>query len=181
MINNAQLKNVLLIAAFVITGMFILQGMKAAQTLRDKARDQDAQTETIIRWKQSYQALAGTRQKWEKSFRKEDSVQDMVGIAKHLELVNYGLETDGDHMILSKVEPVMQANQAIGLIRICLATGSTNGDGFLVAATNYEALMTGIDRLAKRADISIGAITLQGDKTFPLAKLTDFCVMLRNS
>jgi hypothetical protein len=50
-----------------------------------------------------------------------------------------------------------------------------------VRATNYQTLLNGIDRLAKRPDIYIGNIALQGDRTFPLARLGDFCVYLRNN
>ena len=177
---NAQFKNILLVASCIVTAMFVVQGFKASNILVEKARMQEAETDTIDRWKQSYQALAGSRDKWDKSFRKGDAVQDIVALAEHIGLANYGLETDSDNMVLSKVDQVAHANQQIGLTRICLATGTTSGDGFLVAAANYEALLTGIDRLSKRLDITIGNISLQGDKAFPIAKLGDFCVLLRN-
>lgn len=177
---NAQLKKVLLIASAAITVMFVVQGIKASNILNDKAQAQAAETDTIARWKQSYQALGGARQKWDASFRKVDSVPDIVGLASHIDLAKYGLETDGDNMVLSKIEPMLQSGQPLGLTKICLATGSANGGGFLVAAQNYEALLVGIEKLSKRLDITMGNISLQGDKAFPVAALGDFCVLLRN-
>jgi hypothetical protein len=177
---NAKVNKVVWAAAAVVATMFIYQGTVASKSLRAKVQEQTEQTETVVRWKQSYKALAATRAKWDQSFQRSDAIQDLVGLAEHLGLKRYGLETDRDNMHLLKIEQVQQNNLPIGLTKFCLATGSGSGSNFLVAAENYERLLTGVDRLAKRPDISLGTISLEGDKAFPIAKLGEFCVLLRN-
>lgn len=177
---NAKVNKVVWAASAVVATMFIYQGTVAMKSLRVKVQEQTEQTETVVRWKQSYKALAATRGKWDRSFQRSDAIQDLVGLASHLGLERYGLQTDRDNMHLLKIEQVQQNNLPIGLTKFCLATGSGNGNNFLVAAENYEKLLTGVDHLAKRADISLGTISLEGDKAFPIAKLGEFCVLLRN-
>jgi len=177
---NAKVNKVVWAASVVLAAMFIFQGTVANKALRAKVLEQTEQTETVVRWKQSFKALAATRGKWDRSFQRSDAIQDLVGLASHLGLERYGLQTDRDNMHLLKIEQVQQNNLAIGLTRFCLATGSGNGNNFLVAAENYEKLLVGVDRLAKRSDISLGTISLEGDKAFPIAKLGEFCVLLRN-
>lgn len=177
---NAKVNKVVWAASAVVAAMFIFHGTVANKALRAKVLEQTEQTETVVRWKQSYKALAATREKWDRSFQRSDAIQDLVGLASHLGLERYGLQTDRDNMHLLKIEQVQQNNLPIGLTRFCLATGSGSGNNFLVAAENYEKLLVGVDRLAKRADISLGTISLEGDKAFPIAKLGEFCVLLRN-
>lgn len=177
---NAKVNKVIWVASAIVAVMFFIQGTVANKALRAKVLEQTEQTETVVRWKQSYKALAATREKWNHSFQRSESIQDLVGLASHLGLERYGLQTDRDNLHLLKIERVQQNNLPIGLTRFCLATGSGNGNDFLVAAENYEKLLLGVEKLAKRPDISLGTIALEGDRAFPIAKLGEFCVLLRN-
>jgi len=179
---NNQLKNFMLIASFLIAGLFVFKGWKASAILRDKTVAQLAEAETIYQWKQSYKALSGTRAKWENNYPRLDAMQqDSGALTAHVNLTQYGLQTDSDNVVVSSVDALTGGGQPLGLTKICLSTGSSNGNSLLVAADNYENLMKGVDRLSKRPDISLGNIVLQGGKSFPIARLGDFCVLLKNS
>lgn len=178
---NSQFKNLLMVCAFIIAGLFITQGMKAYGTLGAKVVAQDAATEGLMRFKEMFSALSGSREKWDKFYRREDSVQDLVTLLAAVNFEQYGIETDNDNVVVTKVEPVKQGDADLGLTKICLSTGVGDGGTLFVRAANYQALLNGIDRLAKRPDIYIGNIALQGDRAFPLARLGDFCVYLRNN
>jgi hypothetical protein len=178
---DTQFKNVLVGAACIVSAMFVLQGLRAGSILDEKIKAQVAEMETVVRWRQSYRALIVPFQRWEKVFRKQDTIPDIVGLVAHVGLEKYGLQTDSDNVVISHVDPqIVYSGEKIGLAKICLATGSSSNGGFLVAAENYELLMQGIKHLAKRNDILIGNISLEENKAFPIAKLGDFCILLRN-
>ncbi len=178
---NTQFKKMLIISACIVSGMFVMQGLKAYGTLNGKAVAQDAVTENLVRWKEMFLALSESRQKWDNSFRREDTVEDMVHLISHVGFEKYGIETDNDNAILTKVEQITQGESPIGITKICMATGAGDGGALFVRAQNYQTLMKGIEQLARRPDIYIATISLQGDKAFPLAKLGDFCILLRNN
>lgn len=178
---NSQFTRVLVFAACIIAGMFVMQGVKAYGTLNAKVVAQNAATEGLMRWKEMYSALSESRGRWDKSYRREDSIQDLVSLLGHINFEQYGIETDNDNAVVLKVEPVRQSELDLGLTKICLATGVGDGGVLFLRAQSYQGLLNGIDRLARRPDIYIGNISLQGDRAFPLAKLGDFCVLLRNN
>lgn len=178
---NTRFKRALLISACIVAVMFGLQGMKAFSTLNAKSIAQDAVTESVVRWKEMFTALGDSRKQWERSYRREDSIEDMVSLLNHIGFDKYGVETDDDNAFVTKVEPVVHGESPLGLTKVCLGTGVGDGATLFLRSTSYTALLTGIDKLAGRPDIAIGNITLQGDKAFPLAKLGDFCVLFRTS
>lgn len=169
----------LLVAIGVVVVMG-LQGVNAYRTLTEKASAQEAVTESVQRWKQSYMAVADSVKHWEANYRRDDTVQDLVSLFSIIDLGAYGLRADTDKLILNKVDPVAQNGMHIGLTKVCLATaGGVESAGLDVQADNYTALFAGLKRLAQRPDIYINTITVKGDKAVPLASLGDFCVLLR--
>jgi hypothetical protein len=173
-----KLPMLIAISFLIIAGV---QGLKAYRTLAEKASAQERATENIERWKQSYMALSGIIKRWESSYRHENSIQDLMSLYNVIGLKEYGLQTDVDTMILNKVEPVTQNGSALGLTCVYLASaGSGDSSGFEVRASSYQNLFAGLKQLSERPDIYIGMITIKGDKT-PVAKLGDFCVLLRQS
>lgn len=180
MINVGQATKIPLFFALVLAAVLMVQGIKAHRTLVAKAEAQGAVTESVERWKQSYMALADTVRKWESSYRREDSIQDLVSLYSVVGLADYGLIADTDAVIVHKIEPVTQNGMALGITRICLASATAGDNGGLqVQGANYQALFAGIKRLANRPDIYIGTINIKGDRAVPIASLGDFCVLLR--
>jgi len=169
----------LLVALGVVVAMG-LQGVNAYRTLTEKAAAQDAVTESVQRWKQSYMAVADSVQRWEADYPRDDAVQDLVSLFSIIDLGAYGLRSNTDKIILNKVDPVIENGMHIGLTKVCLATaGGVESAGLDVESDNYKTLFAGLKRLAQRPDIYIGTITVKGDKAVPLASLGEFCVLLR--
>lgn len=177
---NTQRKKMALIVALFIAGILIMEAFFGHQILVRKATDQDVVSESLQRWKTSYMALADSRLQWDKNYRRESSVQDTASLFAYLGLANYGLTSDPDNIILTKVEQVTSNSAAIGLTKICMANGTGDGGALVVEASNYQTLLLGVEKLAKRPDIFLGNISVQGDKLVPIAKLGDFCILLRN-
>lgn len=176
---NASTK-VLIAMALGFTAISATQGIKAYKILVAKAMAQEDVTESVHRWKQNYMALGESVRRWERDYRRQDTVQDLMSLYAAVSLGGYGLSSDTDAMILYKVAPVAQNGMPIGLTRVCLASnGSGDASALEVQAPNYQELFGGIKRLAQRPDISIGTITIKGDKKVPAANLGDFCVLLR--
>lgn len=169
---------------FVVTLVVILlyQGWQALSILQTKARSQHAVTEGVYQWKQSYLALREVLGNWEKAYRRDDSVQDLVSLYAMIGLSDYGLQTDADSVILNSVEPITQNNIPIGLTKICLiSTQGADRESLLVQAADYESLFRGLSQLADQPDIHIGTISIKGDSAAALASLGHFCVLLRTS
>ena len=177
---NAQTKKIAYFLAIFGALIFGYEGVRGYQVMSAKASQQEEVTETMQRFKSSFMALADSRSKWDKSYHRESSVQDIVSLFALVELEKYGLTTDADSLVLSKVEQVTGSNAPIGLTKICISSGSMDSFALVVQAPNYQNLMTGIGQLAKRPDIYLGNIDVKGDKQIPIAKLGDFCLLLRN-
>ena len=177
---NSQTKKLAYFLAIFVAMIFAYEGVRGYQVLLAKAVQQDEVTETMLHFKSAFMALADSRAKWDKSYRRESSVQDIVSLFSIVELGKYGLAADTDSLVLSKVEQVTGSNAPLGLTKICISSGSMDSFGLVVQAPNYQNLMTGIEQLAKRPDIYLGNIEVKGDKQIPIAKLGDFCLLLRN-
>ncbi|MCX7173833.1 MAG: hypothetical protein D4S02_05995 [Rhodocyclaceae bacterium] len=160
--------------------VFAVQGIKAYNILKEKAAAQAAVTESVERWKQSYMALSDTVKKWDSNYRKDSTIQDLLSLYTLVGLADYGLIADTDGVVVHRIEQVTVNGVALGLTRICLASSSGSEMGALqVQGGNYQTLFAGLKRLAARPDIHIGTINIKGDRSFPVASLGDFCVLLR--
>jgi hypothetical protein len=178
---NLPTKSIAFWFACALAVIASLAGIKANKTLNSKAVAQEGVTQSLERWHQSYQALGESRVKWAKSFQREDSVQDVISLIGLLDLNSYGLLTDTDSVVLTKVEQIKHNDAVLGLTKICMGTGTGDGGALEVKSQNYQTLLNGIEMLAKRSDIYIGNIALQGDKGVPIARLGEFCILLRNN
>jgi len=180
---NLQLKNGPVAFAVALGLLFAWEGYKGHTTLVAKAAEQDKVTESVQRWKSSYEALADVRQRWDKYYQPTSAIRDIVSSNQSLYakvgLERYGLRTDQDNLVLNTDNPVTQNGTPIGLIKACMGTGTAEGGALIVEADNYAQLFDGINKLSRRPDIYIGNITVEGDKPQPLAKLGDFCMYLR--
>ena len=180
MIRIRQATKLPLFFACVFGLLFLSQGLNAYRIMSNKALAQDLITESVERWKQSYLALADTSKKWEKSYRKEDTIQDLVTLYASIGLSEYGLVADQDAVIVYKIDPVLHNEMALGLTRYCLASSTTGeNNGLQVQAVNYQMLFAGLKRLTSRPDIFVGTINIKGGGDVPIANLGEFCVLLR--
>lgn len=168
--------------ALLFAAMLGYQGLQAYKKLVEKAQAQEAVMESVQRWKESFRALAGSVQRWERSYRREDSVHDLVTLYSVINLANYGLSADIDTVGLQKVSSVEEGGVSLGLTKICIASSSAGDAGTLeVKAPNYQVLFSGLQSLAERPDLYIGTIAVLGDRPVPVARLGEFCVLLRKN
>lgn len=177
---DARTKTMGILFACAVVAMAANIGIKSHKILKDKAQAQDSVTQSLERWEQSYQALGASRDAWNKNYQLESSVQDVLSLMGLVNLKSYGLVTDIDNLVLTKAEQVMQNDVPIGLTKICMGTGAGDGGALQVQAYTYQALLDGISQLTKRPDIYLGNITVQGKSAVPMARLGEFCVLMRN-
>ena len=165
--------------ALAFSAILATGGVKGYKILSNKAGEQDAVTESVIRWKQNYLALAESIKRWDASYRREESIPDMLSLIAAVNLGTYGLASDPDTIMIQKIDQVRRGNASIGLSSVCLASAGAPGAGALeVNAPSYAALFAGLQRLAGRADVSIGSIAIRVEKGTPIGSLGDFCVLL---
>lgn len=165
-----------------LVAILLYQGWQSLSVLQAKAQSQDAVTEGVYQWRQSYLALREVLAQWEKAYRRDDSVQDLVSLYAMIGLSEYGLQTDADSVILNSVEPITQNSIPLGLTKICLiSTKGADRESLMVQAADYERLFQGLSQLADQPDIHIGTISIKGDSAAAVASLGHFCVLLRTS
>lgn len=171
-----------MVAAMALSAILVVQGTKGYRVLAEKASAQEAVTESVQRWRQSYLALAEAVKRWGVLYAREDSVQDLVSLYGLVNVEKYGLQVDKDSLVLSNVDQESRSGMSIGLSRICLATGGAGeGAALEVRANTYQALFAGVKALAARRDIYISTISIKGAKALPTAYLGDFCVLMRKA
>lgn len=167
-----------LLLALIFAGVLYNGGTVAYKHLQTKTASQIAVNESIERWKQSYKSLQTVSVEWKNKYKPASSVPDIRTLIALIDLPSVGLESDTDNLILVSVDQVQQENFNIGLTKICLGTTSNE---LVVRSTSYTGLLSAINKLGKREDISIGSIKVESVlHKQPQAKLGQFCIFLRN-
>lgn len=174
---KSSMDRTVVFGAFALAIVFLTAAVPGYRTLGAKASAQAVITDKLHRWQQSYRALTKATAAWDSSYMPESSVRDLLTLVGLVHIGSYGLSINPDKLTLSRVEAVKHGGVALGLTRVCLATGG--GKTLAVSADHYRDLINGVARLAVRPDIEIGSFTIEGDKPAPVAALGDFCILLR--
>lgn len=174
--------NKTMFAAILAAGILSYSGYMGMTLLMEKAAQQQAETEVVQRWKNSYQALGKSRTAWERRYPSLSKYNDLLALFRSLSLARYGLSADPDQLSVLKVENVQHNGMSVGLTRVCVgSSGAASNAGLLVNASGYSALLDGVSKLAARKDIEMSAITVSSDAAgAPQATIGDFCMLLRN-
>lgn len=182
---DLQSKKLIQLVAVAAFGMLVTQGFAVRKVILEKAAAQSTVVDGLERWRQQYLAVSESKARWDKQYRRLDSIQGITGVIEMVDLAAYGLTADPDRILfmqateLTHGTPGTQATVPLGLMSICLASSGSERGVLEVSAPTYQALMSGIDKLARRPDIQIGNISVKGDNKEPVGKLGDFCVLLR--
>lgn len=182
---DLQSKKLIQLVAIAAFGILVTQGIAVRKIILEKAAAQETVVDGLERWRQQYLAVSESKATWDRRYRRLDSVHGVDGVIEMINLASYGLSADPDRVLITQATeithgtPGTQASVPLGLVSICLATTGSERGVFDVSAPSYQALMAGIDKLARRPDIQIGNISVKGDNKEPVGKLGDFCVLLR--
>lgn len=178
---NSQMKNVLLGTALIVAGVFAHSGFTGHKILTVKIDTQAENVEGLRRYSATYKAAEEGRKNFDRVYKRLPSLRHNLALLEIANFSAYGVETDTDNLVVNAATGVMEGDVYFGLVRACLTTGVGGGDTLFLRAPNYVALQNGISRLAERPDVEIGSITLVGNGPFPLAKLSKFCILMRES
>lgn len=163
--------------ASAAAAILLQAGVLGYRQLADKAHQQSSISSSVARWKHSYLALAGTQERWEKSFQSVEQLPDLLSVARLLRLADYGLHANSDALELKSAEPVQSNGIALGLNKLCLGTG---GDSFVIEAANYETLFSGLEKLAQRHDLLVDNVRIVGEKSVAQARIGLMCLYFRS-
>ena len=177
MVKQGNSSLLLLMLSVALAGVLVSGGVSSYRTLSSKAKEQQDITESVMRWKRSYLALAGTQERWKKTYPAASSIPDLLTLISLLDLPSLGLKADTDKLVLKTDEQVTANNVPVGLTKLCIGTGQEN---FVVEAGSYDLLLKGVDRLAHRSDLFVDNISVVGDKDVPQARIGDLCMLLRS-
>lgn len=166
-----------LIVALLFGSILLVGGIAAYKALNKRTSEQLSINDSINRWKQSYKALQVVVREWNATFHSSANRLDDRGIISLINLSGAGLTAETDYLVLVSNTQVTSHNQDLGLSKICLGT---KGENFMISAPTYGELLSGLDRLAARTDLTINTVTIVGEAAFPQASLGGFCVLIRN-
>jgi hypothetical protein len=173
--NGVNLLHVAL--AMAVSGVLVMGAMDSAKMLHDKSGVQQSNTNLLQRWKDSYLSLKTSIAQWQGSYMSTKDVPDIDAVGALIDPEKYGLIVNLDKLKVISAKPVDAAGLGLDLTKLCLGSG---GDYLAVSAKNYPVLLDGLAQLSKRPDIYIGSIAIGGEGTTTQARLTNFCVYLRN-
>lgn len=176
---NARMKNVFVVTAVAIAAVFMHSGLAGHNILKKKIDTQIENVEGLRRYSATYKAAEDGRKKFERIYKKLPALRHNLALLEIADFNAYGVETDTDNLVVKVAEGVVAGDVYIGLVRACLTTGVGGGDTLYLRAPNYVSLQSGIERLAARPDVELGSITLIGKGPFPIAKLKNFCILMR--
>jgi hypothetical protein len=168
---------IVLLLSVALAAVLGIAGVQGYKTMSNKAKEQTAITESVVRWKRSYMALAGTQDRWEKTYKAASGIPDMLTLVSLLNLTAYNLSADTDQLVLKSDEQVTANGEVLGLTKLCLGTGQEN---FIVEADSYGRLLAGVEQLARRSDVFLDNISVVGDKAVPQARIGEMCLLLRS-
>lgn len=160
-----------------LAGVLVIGGINGHKTMSAKAKEQDGITESVVRWKRSYMALAGTQERWVKTYKSATGIPDLLSLVSLLNLPDYYLSANTDELVLKSVEQVTANGVELGLTKLCM---STEQEHFVVEAGTYDALLKGVEKLASRKDLYLDNISILGDKPIPQARIGELCLLLRS-
>lgn len=170
-------KFLLFMFALVMAAILFSAGLQGYKTLSEKAKQQRAVTESILRWKKSFLALSGTQDRWNKTFVKGSTIRDWRALKSMLDLNAYGLKAEGESLGFKSDPEVTSNGIPLKLKKVCLVTGGAN---FVIQAASYEQLLAGVERMSRRRDLYIDNVSIVGDKQVPEAVISDMCIFVRS-
>lgn len=164
-----------LIVSIAIAGVLGSSGYHGYLAMREKAQDQAQAVADFRKWKADYTSLLPVDEKWKTSLRSVAEAKDLLSV---YELLGKAPTTNPDALLVEKIEPFKQAEHLLFATRVCL--GSTGGSGVTFDAPNFTQLMDGLDVLAKRPDVQMGAVRLTQGLGKAKASVTGLCLLLRD-
>lgn len=178
---NSQMKNAVLATAVIIACIVVQSGVNAHKILATKIDAQTENVEVLHRFSATFKAAEDGRKKFDRVYKPLPLLRHNLALLDIANFKAYGVETDTDNLVVRDAKGVLAGDVYIGIVKACLTTGVGSADTLFLGATTYPALQSGLERLAERPDIEIGSITLVGNGPFPIAKLKNFCILMRES
>lgn len=167
------------LVSFAVCAICAFNGQQLNKIFREKISAQNQVTESVHRWTDSFNALNASIKRWDATFKKESSIQDLRGLIALANFDAAGLGVSVDGLSIASVEPVLRNGAPIGLTMMCLASqGAGDVRSVEVNAKDYKSLFEGIRSITGRSDISVSSINIRGDRKAPTAILGNFCVLL---
>lgn len=178
-LNPAQ-KRALSIAMLGIAAVLSWRAWDAWQVFEMKAAAQNRETSAIMDYTRRHEALKAIEKKFDSDYPAEAMFSDWASYFAYLDFPSTGLEVDVDNLTLGIAEiPPNEPGGGLGLRRACI--GGAAGADLVVKAKTYAALLSGLDKLIRRPQITASAVTIAGDRLTPEARISTFCLLFRKN
>lgn len=164
-----------LLVAVLVAGMLGSSGYEAYKAMDHKADTQAEAVADFQEWKRQYTQLLPLEEKWVQTLRPLSEAKDLYSIHQ---MLGEQPSSNPDTLLVDKLDRVLQNERDLGAQRVCLSSGY--GGGMAFSEKDFPTLMAGLEALAKRPDIQMGAIRLSQDKAQARAVVYPFCLLLRD-
>lgn len=148
---------------------------KTLSNLRDR---QVASNERFYDWRNAYEALLPVSERWRKTY--PVAVSDLVELYQKVGLERHGLKGNIDGVVQTGVSAVDVQGFDVGLSSLCIGT-DVGGGSVRLTSPSASTLREGIEGLAQRKDIELGALTFAFDRKTgnPHVDVTGLCLRVR--
>lgn len=151
-------------------------GWTNSQILSQKAQKQQQSLAELKRWKSEYEALLPIQRQWEEAIPSARNINDIYSLYNAIGLEKYGLASNQEKLSVKNIEPLTAKGSPLGAQRVCINSAGENG--LALTAAHFSDLLTGMDGLIRRRDISVTNITLSAAGGTPKA-VVDLCLLFR--
>ena len=165
------------IFAVVLIMLFTLNSTYALHKgFSERISMQQAETDELIQWKQTYVTMKPVIEQWRSSFSRIDQVKDLSEVYSVIDFEKYGLEVDADTLNVDSIAKLEGSYHSLELYNLCLRSASSE---LRVSSNNIGALFEGIISISNREAINLQNIRLVTESEQAVAYIDNFCILLR--
>lgn len=162
-----------------VIGVLAYSGWSLHKNMEIKVKDQRASIAKVANYKRTYAAVAPYASKWDSTFPSADQVTDLFSVFQLFKFSEAGLKASPDQLTLNtNIERVSISGIDVKLNKACVSAGGSAG--FSGEADTFASLLSALEKLAARKDLSLGGVRLEVIENKPRLYFTNLCLYLRD-
>lgn len=177
-----KLVRFMVLLAFVSSGILAWQGFEAWLALGKKADEQLALIDKINHWHDEMKKYAAVPAQWNATFGARSDLKDIASVAQAIGLRDAGLIAPDESIRLKDrigdkaTQDAINGLATLGLAAICV---DSSNNGVKVQAGSFDALISGIDKIARRKDLIFDRVQLISETEVPTGFIGNLCLLTR--
>ncbi len=162
-----------------VIGLLGYSGWNLHPSMEAKVKDQRSAIAKVANYKRTYAEVAPYAAKWDGTFASADQVTDLFSIFQLFKFNEAGLKASPDQLTLNtNIDRVIVSGIDVKLNKACVTAGGSSG--FSGEADTFASLLSALEKLAARKDLSLGGVRLEAVEGKPRLYFTNLCLYLKD-